>query len=165
MSAVSKINIFVTAGTQLPFDRLLKAVDEWAGQNPHAKVTAQAAKDEYSPKHIDVTQFLSPQEFERSVNEANLLIAHAGMGTILTAIEREIPLVIMPRRFQLGEHRNDHQASTAAKFKRYSGIYVVNSLSELTDVIGNSDSLLKPIKTESYEKSQLIGYLQQQVIN
>jgi UDP-N-acetylglucosamine transferase subunit ALG13 len=159
------MKIFVTAGTQLPFDRLLKAVDEWAGQNPNAKVTAQAAKDEYHCKHIRVEQFLSPLEFEGCVSEADLLIAHAGMGTILTAIELAIPLVIMPRQFQLSEHRNDHQASTAAKFCGYPGIYIVNSLAELTEVIGNSDSLVKPIKTKSFEKTQLIDYLQQQVIN
>ena len=41
------------------------------------------------------------------------MLAHAGMGSILTALEFNKPLVVMPRRGHLAETRNDHQFDTA----------------------------------------------------
>jgi UDP-N-acetylglucosamine transferase subunit ALG13 len=47
------------------------------------------------------------------------------MGTILTALELGKPLILMPRRSDLGEHRNDHQRDTAAEMRRLSTVTVV----------------------------------------
>ncbi len=44
--------IFATVGTQLPFDRLIRALDGWAASNGGVEVFAQIGRGEYEPSHI-----------------------------------------------------------------------------------------------------------------
>ena len=57
--------------------------------------------------------------------KAKVIVSHAGMGSILTAIEAGKPVILMPRRADLGEHRNDHQRDTAAEMATLSNVTVV----------------------------------------
>jgi UDP-N-acetylglucosamine transferase subunit ALG13 len=58
-------------------------------------------------------RFLSAAEFREKVDGATAIVAHAGMGTILTALEAGKPILVLPRRGDLRETRNDHQIATA----------------------------------------------------
>jgi UDP-N-acetylglucosamine transferase subunit ALG13 len=100
----------------MPFDRLVRAVDCWAASNGRRDVFAQIGPDAWRPRHIDWAMFLSPAAFRAKVNAADLLVAHAGMGSILTAMEHGKPILVMPRRGSLRETRNDHQVATATRF-------------------------------------------------
>lgn len=116
--------IFVTVGTQLPFDRLVKAVDDWAARHLDVPVMAQVNGGRYAPAHLQTVSGLSPAEFSDSFSRAEVVVAHAGMGTIISALEVGKPLVLLPRLAALGEHRNDHQLGTARHFARFSCIRV-----------------------------------------
>ena len=107
--------IFVTVGTQMPFDRLVRAVDDWAGV-AGVEVEAQTANGSYRPSHVHATPWLKPDEFRARLERADAVIGHAGMGTILSALEFGKPLLVLPRRGHLGETRNDHQVATARRF-------------------------------------------------
>lgn len=126
--------IFVTVGTQLPFDRLVRSVDQWARASRH-DVFAQTGDSAYKPEHIDSMKFLGMKEFDRRVSQADLLVSHAGMGSIITAMEMSKPIVVMPRLARFGEHRNDHQLATVSKFKKLSNVFVAESENELSDAI------------------------------
>lgn len=108
--------IFVTVGGQMPFDRLVRAVDEWAGAAGRSDVFAQIGPAEYRPRHIDFSELLSPDEFRRRVSECSGVVGHAGMGTILTALELRKPVLVLPRLARLAETRSDHQVATAEHF-------------------------------------------------
>jgi UDP-N-acetylglucosamine transferase subunit ALG13 len=123
--------IFVTVGTQLPFDRLVGAVDAWAGAASRMPVFAQIGPSRLRPRHIEYAQFVSPVECARRMKEASAVVAHAGMGTILTALELGKPLLVLPRRAALGEHRNEHQLATAQRFSELGKIHVAFDESEL----------------------------------
>jgi UDP-N-acetylglucosamine transferase subunit ALG13 len=105
--------IFVTAGTQLPFDRLVEAIDGIAGEYNDVKFVVQALTSKYKAKNVEVVHFLSTAEFASNLNDAQLIISHAGMGTIISALVNKIPIIVMPRLFAHNEHRNDHQLGTA----------------------------------------------------
>jgi UDP-N-acetylglucosamine transferase subunit ALG13 len=124
--------IFVTVGTQLPFDRLIRTVDAWAAQNQANDVFAQIGPTAYEPAHIRSAAFITPQEFTEHYANATAVVAHAGMGTILTALEQGKPLLVMPRRADLGEHRNDHQMATAKRFLEMGKVNVAFDEAELT---------------------------------
>ena len=62
---------------------------------------------------------------------ADAIVAHAGMGTILTALELGKPLLVLPRRASLGEHRNEHQLATARRFADTGRLAVAFDESEL----------------------------------
>jgi UDP-N-acetylglucosamine transferase subunit ALG13 len=123
--------IFVTVGTQLPFDRLIGAVDRWAASRPGHDVFVQAGPTTLVPRHVQYGRFISPAECRERMLTADAIVAHAGMGTILTALEIGKPLLVMPRSAALGEHRNDHQLATARRFAELGRVTVAFDEHEL----------------------------------
>jgi UDP-N-acetylglucosamine transferase subunit ALG13 len=107
--------IFITVGAQMPFDRLVEAVDRWARRSHRDDVFAQIGTGSYTPSFIRYVRHLEPQAFRSTVEHADLIVAHAGMGSILTALEAGKPILVMPRRGELMETRNDHQVATAER--------------------------------------------------
>ena len=126
--------IFVTTGTQLPFDRLIKIIDELAPQL-NEEVIAQVYQCGFTPKNIKTVDFLAPDEFNTLFDKARLIVSHAGMGTILSALQKEKPIIVFPRIAALGEHRNEHQLATANKFKELGSVYVAMNVDELRTLL------------------------------
>lgn len=122
--------IFLTVGTQLPFDRLVAAVDRWA-QEGGQEVFAQIGLSSIEPKYIRTVRHLNPTEFDRRFREARAIVSHAGIGTILTALQMQKPIVIMPRLSTFGEHRNDHQLATVQHLCNLPGLFVAMDETEL----------------------------------
>lgn len=122
--------VFVTVGTQLPFDRLVDAVDAWAVANPEAEVFAQIGSGR-PPRHCRHAAHVSGVEFGHRVAAADIVVAHAGMGTLLMALDLGRPLVVFPRSAALGEHRNEHQRATVTKLGHLASLSVVESGAEL----------------------------------
>lgn len=122
--------IFLTTGTQEPFDRLLQAVDDVAPLIP-TRILAQVSKSTYQAKNIETFAFAAPGEFSRYFQEAELIISHAGMGTIISALEARKPILIMPRLAKFREHRNDHQLATAQVFQKLNYVHVAFDEDEL----------------------------------
>jgi UDP-N-acetylglucosamine transferase subunit ALG13 len=133
--------IFLTVGTQEPFDRLVRAVDAWAGAHdvPVFGQLGRLAADSYRPVNFPFEPFVSADEFQERLEGCRLLVAHAGMGSIISALTWGKPLLMMARRASLGEHRNEHQLATAAKFAGRAGLHVA---SEADEVGGLIDRLL-----------------------
>ena len=132
--------IMVTVGMQLGFDRLIAAMDELA-PTLGMPVVAQTGKGTYRPAHMEARPKIAPAEFERLVGEAKLIVAHAGIGTVLTAARCKKPILLMPRRADLGEHRNDHQLATVRKLAGRPGILVAADESELASRIADGLAL------------------------
>lgn len=115
--------IFVTVGTQLPFPRLVSAMEDYA-EGTEETVIAQVGSGAGEGRHLDCRSSIPPDEFDALFAAARVIVAHAGIGTILSAKRFGRPLVMMPRRHALGEHRNDHQAATARVLEGLPGLYV-----------------------------------------
>ena len=134
--------IFVTIGTQFPFDRLIEMLDRIAPEL-HEDIYAQILKGKYKPKHIKTLDFIEPDEFEEVFVQARLVVAHAGMGTILSSLRNSKPLVIFPRIASIGEHRNEHQTATALMIKENNYAYVATDEKELRELLHKD---LRPLK-------------------
>lgn len=132
--------IFVTVGTQLPFDRMVSVVDKWAGKHSETEILVQSGKSEQEFLNCVVLEEILPVEWDDFFQQADFIVAHAGMGTILKSLDYNKPLVIMPRKAGLGEHRNDHQLATANKFRHFENIQVVESEEELWQALENPPS-------------------------
>ena len=55
--------ILVTVGAQMPFDRMTRAVDAWAGERGRTDVFAQIGPTDFIPQNIEWTAFLEPEQF------------------------------------------------------------------------------------------------------
>ena len=148
--------ILVSVGTQLPFDRLVRCVDDWAKGAGRTDVVAQTGPSRYEPCALKVFQFLGPDEFRKLFAEAEIVIAHAGMGSILSALECSKPIIIMPRRHTLGEHRNEHQLGTANRFRGMPGIYVVDDEVELQDHLNRLPELAAAVDAAHKASEELL---------
>jgi UDP-N-acetylglucosamine transferase subunit ALG13 len=143
--------IFVTVGAQMPFDRLVSAVDQWASIRGDLEVFAQIGPTDYRPRHIEAVQFLEPPEFRRRVQSAVLVVAHAGMGSIITALELGKPIIVMPRHGDLGETRNDHQIATARRFAAMGRVVAAFDKEQLFAALQQAEQLRAsdPIKRQA----------------
>lgn len=126
--------ILVTVGTQLPFDRLIQAMDMMAPALPHP-VFAQTGKGRYVPLNMEWAASVNASAFDAMAANAAVIVSHAGTGTILLAQKLHKPVVVLARRAVLGEHRNDHQVATAEQMTGRPGVYVAREESELGLVI------------------------------
>jgi UDP-N-acetylglucosamine transferase subunit ALG13 len=117
--------IFVTVGSMFPFDRLIRTIDELVRDGViHDPVEAQIGDGSYEPKHVPFDRFLSKPDYETKLKRAEMIIAHAGAGTIALALEHHKPLLVLPRQKKFAEHVNDHQIPTARKFAELEHVLV-----------------------------------------
>lgn len=133
--------IFVTVGAQMAFDRLVRTVDSWAGTRDKRDVFAQIGPTDFQPANIQWASFLSPDEYKERYEAADCIVAHAGTGSIITALQYGKPIVIMPRRATLRETRNDHQIATSERFRRFDSVTVALDEHELLNQLANIDQL------------------------
>jgi len=111
--------IFLTVGTQFPFDRLVKSLDAIiAGDGFEEDIFAQIANSSYQPENFKAVSSLAKKDFDRCIRQAFCIIGHAGMGTITAALQYDKPLLVMPRLRKYREVVNDHQMIIARRFEK-----------------------------------------------
>lgn len=125
--------IFVTVGTQLPFPRLLAMMEEVASRRP-VEILAQTGDPAYRGPLPSVAA-MDRAAFEDACARASLIVGHAGTGTILAARRHGKSLIVVPRRLELGEHRNDHQSGTAEQLRRIGEAAVCETVEEIVTAI------------------------------
>jgi UDP-N-acetylglucosamine transferase subunit ALG13 len=144
--------ILLTVGTQFPFDRLVKTVDYWAGENRDQEVVAQTAGMEpgcYLPRNMTWKEFYAESEMKKLFQDAEFIVSHAGMGSIIGALSSGKPIVIMPRLSANKEHRNDHQVDTVGRFRDHRGIICAKDEGELLGILDRfNDSDLNSMGSE-----------------
>ncbi len=124
--------IFLTVGTQFPFDRLVRAVDDWLDHDSFGEeVFAQIGESSYRPRHFEAVVSLDKAAFDRRVQQASAFISHAGMGTITMALDHGKSLLAMPRLKKYREVVSDHQGPLAEKFEALGHILLARDESQL----------------------------------
>lgn len=149
--------ILVTVGTQLPFDRLIEIVDE-AAPRLDRPILAQTGIGKYVPRNIDHRQMIDPVEFADILSNVSLIVAHAGIGTLLMAQKHQKPIIVFPRRASLGEHRNEHQLATVKALENREGVYVAWTGEDVVRLLG--EKLAPPLPSSSdHSRMQLLDKL------
>lgn len=123
--------VFVSVGSMMPFDRLTRAMDEWAAQHPEVPVEIQIGKGAYEPRHARWVRKLPLADYQLRVSGCALFVAHCGMGSIIAAIEAGKPILMLPRLAAQGEHNNDHQLATARNIGVRPGLHVAADEADL----------------------------------
>jgi len=124
--------IFLTVGTQFPFDRLVKAIDD-ACENGlfNEEIFAQIGDSSYKPRNFKYVKFLEKIHFDSRFKDALKIISHAGIGTVTMAMNYSKPLLVLPRLARHGEIVNDHQLDIARKFAKSDYLLVAYDTKEL----------------------------------
>ena len=131
------MRVFVTTGSRsFPFDRLVSAIDEanFASVLPgNVEVFVQIGSSSYVPKNVKWAVFLSREEFDRYIEEADLVITHGGTGAIIGAVARGKRVVAVPRLAEYNEAVDDHQVELVRQFEEMGLIKGCFDLNRLTD--------------------------------
>ncbi|MFY7744446.1 MAG: glycosyltransferase [Erythrobacter sp.] len=146
--------IIVTVGMQLGFDRLIKAMDALA-PTLGMPVIAQTGEGSYQTHNMEARAKIASAEFEALLGDARLIVSHAGIGTVLTAARCKKPIRLVPRRGDLGEHRNDHQFAAVRKLAGRPGILVAQDETGLQEQIAAALALREWTEVRSPTASQM----------
>lgn len=145
----------------MSFDRLIQWVDDWAEAEGRDDLAAQIGPTEHLPRHLKVLPFMDPPAFRAQVEEADLIIAHAGMGSIINALELGKPIVVVPRRAALEETRNDHQVATARRLASEGLVVSAESPEELARCIAEIEAKSTAAKISDTANASLIARLRE----
>jgi len=105
--------IFLTVGTNhARFDRLLAAFDDWDG---HEELVVQHGPSTVRPAHARCSDFLSFEENVELIEAARVVVTHAGVGSVLLALEHAKRPVVVARLHRFGEAVDDHQQAFGSR--------------------------------------------------
>lgn len=134
--------IFVTVGSQkFQFNRLLKEIDELIENKViNEEVFAQIGVSDYKPQNYKYKEFVTQDEFNKYLDEARLIITHAGTGVIVNAIKKGKKVIGIPRLSKFGEHVDDHQIQLLNEFANMNLIETCIDEKELKEKIQQIDN-------------------------
>jgi len=144
--------IFVTVGTEkYPFDRLLKTLDEAVEHGALQElVFGQIGNSNYQPRAYTWAEFLSFKAMEEYIRRADIVVAHAGVGTMLLALSLGKVPILMPRRSHLGEHLDEHQVEFSRKIESTGKVLIAYTPEDLVQKIIHYDEWLRKLKQSSF---------------
>lgn len=139
--------ILVMLGTQNnSFERLLKELDRLKEKKIiKEKVIVQAGHTKYDSKYLEIFDFIEKDKLEKYQEEADLIITHGGVGSIVSSLNNNKKVIAIPRLKKYDEHVNDHQKDIVESFSNNGYIIGLNDVSELEDAYKNINKF-KPKK-------------------
>ena len=125
--------ILVMLGTQNnSFHRLLEEIDRLIEIGKiNDEVIVQAGYTKYKSQNMKIVDFVSNDEIEKLEQQADCIITHGGVGSIIGSIEKGKKVIAVPRLKQYGEHVNDHQLDIVESFDRLGYIIGITDVSQL----------------------------------
>jgi UDP-N-acetylglucosamine transferase subunit ALG13 len=120
--------LFATVGATLPFDRLIRMVEEAKrdGLLPE-RVIAQVGEGAYRPGGLDEVHDALPfEDVKEILRRADIVVCHGGTGSLITALRQGCRVIAVPRLFDLGEHYDDHQLEITSAFEQRGMLAVVD---------------------------------------
>lgn len=129
--------ILVLLGTQNnSFHRLLEEIEKNIDNgNMKEEVVVQKGYTKFESKSMTLYNQLPLDEINNLIDKADLVITHGGVGSIITAIEKNKKVIAVPRLKKYKEHVNDHQLDIIKSFDEQEYIIGLNNVEELTEAL------------------------------
>lgn len=148
--------IFVSLGTQdKPFVRLLDYLEH---SNIKDKIIVQAGFTDYESKKFEIHKYLDKDDFDKYIDEADLVICHGGVGTIVSCLNKNKKVLAVPRLSKYKEHQNDHQLQIVKAYYQKGYLVMMNDGDDFDDkvmvalnfkpkkFVSNNDLFVKKLK-------------------
>jgi beta-1,4-N-acetylglucosaminyltransferase len=135
--------IFVTVGSHYQgFDRLIQKMDEIAGKTDE-KVIMQIGYTKSKPVNAEYFEFAEYSKIQKLNSDARIVVSHAGVGSILTALEQKTHLLIVPRLKKYDEVVDDHQLEIAKELSENPNVTVVYDIEYLEESLKTDFSFVE----------------------
>ena len=142
--------ILVMLGTQNnDFHRLLEEIEKNIDNgNINEEVVVQAGFTKYKSDKMKIFSLTSKENLEELVKQADLIITHAGVGSIEMSLEQNKKVIAVPRLKKYREHVNDHQKNIEQKLNEKGCLIGIDDVSKL----GIALKKVKKFIPKKYEK-------------
>ena len=143
--------ILVLLGTQNnSFHRLLEEIEKNI-ENGTIKddVVVQAGYTKFESDKMKIIDLMSKEQLEQFQDEADLIITHGGVGSIISSIEKEKKVIAVPRMHEYGEHVNNHQKEIVKDFNNKGYIIGIEKVEDLQQAIIKS----KDFELKKYQQN------------
>ena len=153
--------IFVILGThELEFKRLLKYLED---MDIKEKIVIQSGNTQFSSEKYEIIPFLSQGDFDKYIDESELIITHGGVGSILTGLKHNKKVITMARLSNYNEHNDDHQLEICNKLSKEGYTINCTDFESLKEAIYNyKDIELKPY---IFNNDELVNFIDETIKN
>ena len=118
------------------FHRLLEEIDRLINEGKiKEEVIVQAGYTKYETSNMKIIDFVSSDEILNLEKQANCIITHGGVGSIIGSIELGKKVIAVPRLKKYGEHVNDHQIDIVESFNKLEYIIGIKDVSQLGEAL------------------------------
>ena len=97
---------------------------------------------------------ISKKDLEKYVKEANIVITHGGVGSIIMALQNHKKVIAVPRLHEFNEHVNNHQRQIVKVFSEKKYLIGIQNMDDLEEAIQNIKDF-EPIKYQSNNEKML----------
>ena len=129
--------ILVLLGTQNnSFYRLLEEIEKNIKDGTiKEEVIVQAGYTKFQSDKMRIIDLISKEQLEQFQDEADLIITHGGVGSIISSIEKGKKVIAVPRMHEYGEHVNNHQIEIVKDFNDKGYIIGIEKVEDLKQAI------------------------------
>ena len=129
--------IVVLLGTQNnSFYRLLEEIEKNIKDGTiKEEVIVQAGYTKFQSDKMRIIDLISKEQLEQFQDEADLIITHVGVGSIISSIEKGKKVIAVPRMHEYGEHVNNHQIEIVKDFNDKGYIIGIEKVEDLKQAI------------------------------
>lgn len=125
--------IVVTVGTnEARFDRLLRAVAELDVDEP---LFVQHGPSDVRPPNAECVDYLSFAELVERLRRARVVVTHAGVGSVVSALSAGKVPIVVPRLRRFGEAVDDHQVPFGRLLERQQLVRFVEDPARLAAAV------------------------------
>ncbi len=144
---MDKLKLFVPLGTQkFPFGRIITALNGFVEKGIYSpkEIVMQSAIYPIKPEftHLGLIPYA---DFNLYMNEAEVVVTHSGVNSIISCMELGKPLVVCPRLYEYGEHVDNHQMEIARLMHEKYNVLVCTDMKDL-------HALIKKAKEHQYRQ-------------
>lgn len=141
--------ILVLLGTQNnSFHRLLEEIEKNIENGTiKEEVTVQAGYTKFQSQKMKIIDFVSKEQLDELQNQADLIITHGGVGSIISSIRKGKKVIAVPRKHEYEEHVNNHQTDIVKNFNEQGYIIGIEKVEDLKQAIIKA----KEFKPKKYE--------------
>lgn len=151
--------IFVTVGTnEASFDRLLRAVAELRIDEQLVIQHGHSA-----PVHhprAELIDFLSFEAMIDTIQDARIVVTHAGVGSVMVALANSKRPIVVPRLRLFGEAVDDHQLQLGRRFADAGLVTLVERPEALADALMHEQGPATLVPTSSRLAAELRSFVE-----
>lgn len=129
--------ILVLLGTQHnEFTRLLQEIEDCINHGLiKERVVVQAGSTKYKTDKMKLFDMISKEVLANLMDEANVIITHGGVGSIIMALKKNKKVIAVPRLHQFNEHVNDHQRQIINVFNEKKYLIGIQNVEDLPEAL------------------------------